>query len=53
MISEVVPVGYEYLFFALFSITGKTSAFIGPFVTSAITAQTSQSLPSSSESVGY
>ncbi|KDQ14935.1 hypothetical protein BOTBODRAFT_65877 [Botryobasidium botryosum FD-172 SS1] len=36
MISEVIPSGKEFLFFALFSIVGKTSAFIGPFVSSAI-----------------
>ncbi|KAG8744144.1 hypothetical protein FRC10_010713 [Ceratobasidium sp. 414] len=36
MISEVVPRGKEFLFFAMFSVIGKTSAFIGPFVSSAI-----------------
>ena len=36
MISEVVPHGKEFLFFAFFSIIGKTSSFIGPFVSSAI-----------------
>lgn len=36
MISEVVPRGCEFLFFSLFSIIGKTSSFIGPFVSSAI-----------------
>ncbi|ORX41263.1 protein-vacuolar targeting-related protein [Kockovaella imperatae] len=36
MISEVVPRGKEFLFFALFSIIGKTSSFVGPFVSSAI-----------------
>ncbi|EAL19113.1 hypothetical protein CNBH2130 [Cryptococcus deneoformans B-3501A] len=36
MISEVIPRGKEFLFFALFSIIGKTSSFIGPFVSSAI-----------------
>ncbi|WVF68804.1 hypothetical protein IAT40_003576 [Kwoniella sp. CBS 6097] len=36
MISEVVPRGKEFLFFAFFSIIGKTSSFIGPFVSSAI-----------------
>jgi MFS family permease len=36
MISEVTPRGHEFLFFALFSIMGKTSAFIGPIVSSAI-----------------
>lgn len=36
MISEVSPLPQMFLFFALFSVVGKTSAFIGPFVTSAI-----------------
>ncbi|CAE6427906.1 unnamed protein product [Rhizoctonia solani] len=36
MISEVVPKGKEFLFFAMFSVIGKTSSFIGPFVSSAI-----------------
>jgi MFS-type transporter involved in bile tolerance (Atg22 family) len=36
MISEVTPRGYEYLFFSLFSIVGKTSSFIGPIVSCAI-----------------
>ena len=36
MISEVTPRGHEFLFFSLFSIVGKTSSFIGPFVSSAI-----------------
>lgn len=36
MISEVTPRGYEFLMFSLFSIMGKTSAFIGPIVSSAI-----------------
>jgi MFS-type transporter involved in bile tolerance (Atg22 family) len=36
MISEVTPRGKEYLFFSLYSIMGKTSAFIGPIVSSAI-----------------
>ena len=36
MISEVTPRGHEFLFFSLFSIIGKTSAFIGPFISSAI-----------------
>ena len=36
MISEVTPRGREFLFFSLFSIMGKTSAFIGPIVSSAI-----------------
>ncbi|KAK4688267.1 hypothetical protein P7C73_g1840, partial [Tremellales sp. Uapishka_1] len=36
MISEVVPRGKEFLFFALFSLMGKASSFIGPFVSSAI-----------------
>ncbi|BFZ60261.1 hypothetical protein YB2330_001296 [Saitoella coloradoensis] len=36
MISELVPHGKEFLFFALFSIVGKTSSFVGPFVSSAL-----------------
>jgi MFS-type transporter involved in bile tolerance (Atg22 family) len=36
MISEVTPRGKEFLFFSLFSIMGKTSAFVGPIVSSAI-----------------
>jgi len=36
MISEITPRGYEFLFFSLFSIVGKTSSFIGPLVSSAI-----------------
>ncbi|EXJ73635.1 uncharacterized protein A1O5_03397 [Cladophialophora psammophila CBS 110553] len=33
---EVTPRGKEFLFFSLYSIMGKTSAFIGPIVSSAI-----------------
>lgn len=36
MISEVTPRGREFLFFSLFGIVGRTSAFIGPIVSSAI-----------------
>ncbi|KAG8722358.1 hypothetical protein FRC08_003309 [Ceratobasidium sp. 394] len=36
MISEVVPRGKAFLFFALFSVVNKTSSFLGPFVSSAI-----------------
>ncbi|KAF7773380.1 hypothetical protein Agabi119p4_5547 [Agaricus bisporus var. burnettii] len=36
MISEVSPMQQMFLFFALFSVVGKTSAFIGPLVSSAI-----------------
>ncbi|KAF9000660.1 autophagy-related protein 22-like protein [Cyathus striatus] len=36
MISEVSPLSQMFLFFALFSVVGKTSAFIGPLVSSAI-----------------
>ncbi|KAI0648981.1 autophagy-related protein 22-like protein [Trametes meyenii] len=36
MISEVSPLPQMFLFFALFSVVGKTSAFIGPLVSSAI-----------------
>ncbi|KAJ1026870.1 hypothetical protein NDA16_002166 [Ustilago loliicola] len=40
MIAEVTPKGYEFLFFSLASIVGKTSSFIGPFVTQAIADDT-------------
>ncbi|VDB85671.1 unnamed protein product [Peniophora sp. CBMAI 1063] len=36
MIAEVSPLPQMFLFFALFSVIGKTSAFIGPFVSEAI-----------------
>ncbi|KIM40550.1 hypothetical protein M413DRAFT_73122 [Hebeloma cylindrosporum] len=36
MISEVSPLRQMFLFFALFSVVGKTSAFIGPLASSAI-----------------
>ena len=36
MISEVVPAPKTYMFFALFNTVGKTSGFIGPFVSSAL-----------------
>jgi MFS-type transporter involved in bile tolerance (Atg22 family) len=36
MISEVVPAPKAYLFFALFNTVGKTSGFVGPFISSAI-----------------
>jgi len=36
MISEVTPRGREFLFFSLFSIVGKTSAFLGPIISSKI-----------------
>ncbi|KAJ6787529.1 hypothetical protein PWT90_02784 [Aphanocladium album] len=36
MISEVVPAPKSFLFFALFNCVGKTSGFIGPFISSAI-----------------
>lgn len=35
-ISDLVPRPKIYLFWSLFTISGKTSAFIGPFITSAI-----------------
>ncbi|SCV72420.1 BQ2448_3957 [Microbotryum intermedium] len=40
MISEFTPIGHEFLFFSLFTISGKSSSFIGPFVTSAISNRT-------------
>ncbi|KXL42006.1 MAG: hypothetical protein FE78DRAFT_155351 [Acidomyces sp. 'richmondensis'] len=36
MISEVVPAPKAFMFFALFNTVGKTSGFIGPFISSAI-----------------
>ncbi|CAO1616855.1 unnamed protein product [Sympodiomycopsis kandeliae] len=39
-ISEVTPSGLEFQFFTLFSLLGKTSAFVGPFVSSAIANDT-------------
>ncbi|KAJ7227453.1 MFS general substrate transporter [Mycena pura] len=46
MISEVSPLPQMFLFFALFSVIGKTSAFIGPFVSSAIiTAANNNNMP--------
>jgi len=40
MISEVTPQGHEFLFFSLFAIAGKSSSFIGPIVSSAISDAT-------------
>lgn len=36
MMAEVSPAPKMYIFFALFNTLGKTAAFIGPFITSAI-----------------
>ncbi|KAJ2975696.1 hypothetical protein NQ176_g5379 [Zarea fungicola] len=36
MISSVTPRGYEFLFFSVFNIVGKSSSFVGPFISSAI-----------------
>ena len=38
MISDVVPAKKMYLFFSLFGILGKTSSFVGPFITARIIA---------------
>ena len=38
-LAEVVPAPKAYLFFALFNTVGKTSGFIGPFVSSGITTR--------------
>lgn len=43
----VTPRGHEFLFFSLFSIIGKTSSFIGPFVSSAIIDASPSHNPSS------
>ncbi|EST05261.1 Autophagy-related protein 22-like protein [Kalmanozyma brasiliensis GHG001] len=40
MIAEVTPKGTEFLFFSLFSIVGKGSSFIAPFITQAIADDT-------------
>lgn len=40
MIAQFCPPGYEFLFFSLFSLTGKASSFVGPFVTQAIADDT-------------
>ncbi|KAK0204936.1 autophagy-related protein 22-like protein [Desarmillaria ectypa] len=46
MVSEVSPLPQMFLFFALFSVVGKTSAFIGPLVSSAIiTASNNDNMP--------
>ena len=36
MIPELVPKPYMFMFFALFNISGKSSGFVGPFITSRI-----------------
>lgn len=36
MMAEVSPAPKMYIFFALYNTLGKTAAFIGPFITSAI-----------------
>ena len=53
MISEVTPRGKEFLFFALFSIMGKTSAFIGPIVSSAIIDADSTDTKAGNESLPF
>ncbi|CAD6979471.1 unnamed protein product, partial [Tilletia controversa] len=40
MIGEVTPAGYEFLIFSLFGLIGKSSSFVGPFVSSAISNRT-------------
>ncbi|KAK4052062.1 hypothetical protein OIV83_002356 [Microbotryomycetes sp. JL201] len=40
MVSEVIPEGHAFLYFSVFACVGKCSAFIGPFVTSAIADRT-------------
>jgi hypothetical protein len=39
MLSEVVPQPKMYMFFSLLNCMGKTSSFIGPFISSAIIAR--------------
>ncbi|KAK0534398.1 hypothetical protein OC842_002661 [Tilletia horrida] len=40
MVGEVTPAGYEFLMFSLFGLVGKSSSFVGPFVSSAISNRT-------------
>lgn len=47
-ISEITPPGKEFLFFSLFGIIGKTSSFLGPFVSSAIIDHSNNSNSTSS-----
>ena len=53
MISEVTPRGKEFLFFSLFSIMGKTSAFVGPIVSSAIIDADSTETKAGNESLPF
>jgi Permeases of the major facilitator superfamily len=39
MLSEVVPQPKMYMFFSLLNCMGKTSSFVGPFISSAIIAR--------------
>jgi len=49
----VTPRGKEFLFFSLFSIMGKTSAFIGPLVSSAIIDDTITATSTGNNSVPF
>ncbi|CEH16194.1 hypothetical protein CBOM_06059 [Ceraceosorus bombacis] len=44
-ISEASPKGYEFAFFSLLNLVGRTSSFIGPFVSSAIAQYGNESYP--------
>jgi MFS-type transporter involved in bile tolerance (Atg22 family) len=39
--SELIPTGCEHMFFSLVAMSGRTSSFVGSYITSAITAKTS------------
>lgn len=52
-ISEVAPRGKEFLFFSLFGIIGKTSSFLGPFVSSAIIDRSTSSGNNSTSAAFY
>lgn len=52
-ISEITPRGKEFLFFSLFGIIGKTSSFVGPFVSSAIIDHANNSSGNDSTSLAF
>ena len=47
-ISEVTPRGREFLFFSFFGVIGKTSSFLGPFISSTIIDHSNNRNPTSS-----
>lgn len=40
LVAQFSPVGYEFMFFSLASLTGRCSSFVGPFVSQAIADDT-------------